>query len=202
MIKDIPDYYNNIDVILDQIWSFLEKGVSERDEDFRLPVVIINSETGVDGRIVVLRGAFKDKNILRFHTDYRSPKIDSLKKNNKIYFVFYSKKRKIQIRAEGIAVIHKDNEITKLAWKNTQMMSRKCYLSSQAPGDLINESASDLSREMGGSLPTIEQSEIGYKNFCVVESKIKSFEWLYLASQGHRRAKFMLDENKSTWLVP
>jgi len=202
VINDIPDYYNNIDVILNNIWSFLEKGVNERDEDFRLPIVIINSETGADGRIVVLRGAFKDKNILRFHTDYRSPKIDSLKKNNKIYFVFYSKKRKIQIRAEGIAVIHKDNEITKLAWKNTQMMSRKCYLSSQAPGDLINESASDLSREMGGSLPTIEQSEIGYKNFCVVESKIKSFEWLYLASQGHRRAKFMLDENKSTWLVP
>jgi 3-hydroxyisobutyrate dehydrogenase len=55
---------------------------------------------------------------------------------------------------------------------------------------------------LGGTLPSLEQSEIGYKNFCVVESKIKSFEWLYLASQGHRRAKFILDENKSTWLVP
>jgi len=82
------------------------------------------------------------------------------------------------------------------------MMSRKCYLSPQAPGDLINESASDLSKDMGGNLPSLEQSEVGYKNFCVVESKIKSFEWLYLASQGHRRAKFLIDENKSTWLVP
>ena len=202
MINDIPDYYNNIDLILDEIWTLLQKGVSERGEDFRLPVVIVNSEEGADGRIVVLRGAFKDKNILRFHTDYRSPKIDYLKKNKKIYFVFYSKRRKIQVRAEGIVTIHKDNEITKQAWTKTQMMSRKCYLSPQAPGDLINESASNLSKDMGGALPTLEQSETGYKNFCVVESKIKSFEWLYLASQGHRRAKFMLDENKCTWLVP
>ena len=201
-MNNIPNYYNNINLILDEIWSLLQRGVVDRNEDFRLPVVIVSSTDSAEGRIVVLRGAFKDKNILRFHTDYRSPKINYLKKNKKIYFVFYSKKRKIQVRAEGTVIIHIDNEITKQAWTKTQMMSRKCYLSPQAPGDLINESASDLSKDMGGTLPTLEQSEIGYKNFCVVESKIKSFEWLYLASQGHRRAKFMLDENKRTWLVP
>jgi 3-hydroxyisobutyrate dehydrogenase len=201
-VNNIPSYYNNIDLILDEIWSLLQRGVADRNEDFRLPVVIVSSTDSAEGRIVVLRGAFKDKNILRFHTDFRSSKIKSLKENKKIYFVFYNKKRKIQVRAEGVAIVHKDNEITKEAWTKTQMMSRKCYLSPQAPGDFINDSASDLSKDMGNEIPTYEQSEMGYKNFCVIESKIKSFEWLYLASQGHRRAKFMLDENKSTWLVP
>ena len=201
-MNNIPNYYNNIDLILDEIWSLLQRGVADRNEDFRLPVVIVSATDSTEGRIVVLRGAFKDKNILRFHTDFRSSKIKSLKENKKIYFVFYNKKRKIQVRAEGVAIVHKDNEITKEAWTKTQMMSRKCYLSPQAPGDFINESASDLSKDMGNEIPTYEQSEMGYKNFCVIESKIKSFEWLYLASQGHRRAKFMLDENKSTWLVP
>ena len=201
-MNNIPNYYNNIDLILDEIWSLLQRGVADRNEDFRLPVVIVSSTDSAEGRVVVLRGAFKDKNILRFHTDFRSSKIKSLKENKKIYFVFYNKKRKIQVRAEGIAIVHKDNEITKEAWTKTQMMSRKCYLSPQAPGDFINDSASDLSKDMGNEIPTYEQSEMGYKNFCVIESKIKSFEWLYLASQGHRRAKFMLDENKSTWLVP
>jgi len=201
-VNNIPNYYNNIDLILDEIWSLLQRGVADRNEDFRLPVVIVSSTDSAEGRVVVLRGAFKDKNILRFHTDFRSSKIKSLKENKKIYFVFYNKKRKIQVRAEGVAIVHKDNEITKEAWTKTQMMSRKCYLSPQAPGDFINDSASDLSKDMGNEIPTYEQSEIGYKNFCVIESKIKSFEWLYLASQGHRRAKFMLDENKSTWLVP
>jgi 3-hydroxyisobutyrate dehydrogenase len=201
-VNNIPNYYNNIDLILDEIWSLLQRGVVDRNEDFRLPVVIVSSNDSAEGRVVVLRGAFKDKNILRFHTDFRSSKIKSLKENKKIYFVFYNKKRKIQVRAEGIATVHKDNELTKEAWTKTQMMSRKCYLSPQAPGDFINDSASDLSKDMGNEIPTYEQSEMGYKNFCVIESKIKSFEWLYLASQGHRRAKFMLDENKSTWLVP
>jgi 3-hydroxyisobutyrate dehydrogenase len=201
-VNNIPNYYNNIDLILDEIWSLLQRGVADRNEDFRLPVVIVSATDSAEGRIVVLRGAFKDKNILRFHTDFRSSKIKSLKENKKIYFVFYNKKRKIQVRAEGVAIVHKDNEITKEAWTKTQMMSRKCYLSPQAPGDFINDSASDLSKDMGNEIPTFEQSEMGYKNFCVIESKIKSFEWLYLASQGHRRAKFMLDENKSTWLVP
>ena len=201
-MNNIPNYYNNIDLILDEIWSLLQRGVADRNEDFRLPVVIVSATDSAEGRIVVLRGAFKEKNILRFHTDFRSSKIKSLKENKKIYFVFYNKKRKIQVRAEGIAIVHKDNEITKEAWTKTQMMSRKCYLSPQAPGDFINDSASDLSKDMGNEIPTYEQSETGYKNFCVIESKIKSFEWLYLASQGHRRAKFMLDENKSTWLVP
>ena len=201
-MNNIPNHYNNIDLILDEIWSLLQRGVADRNEDFRLPVVIVSSTDSAEGRIVVLRGAFKDKNILRFHTDFRSSKIKSLRENKKIYFVFYNKKRKIQVRAEGVAIVHKDNEITKEAWTKTQMMSRKCYLSPQAPGDFINDSASDLSKDMGNEIPTYEQSEMGYKNFCVIESKIKSFEWLYLASQGHRRAKFMIDENKSTWLVP
>ena len=34
------------------------------------------------------------------------------------------------------------------------------------------------------------------------QSKIKSIEWLYLAAKGHRRAKFDLENNKDTWLIP
>ena len=79
MINYITDYNNNIDLILDEIWTLLQKGVSERDEDFRLPVVIVSSTDSAEGRVVVLRGAFKEKNILRFHTDFRSSKIKSLK---------------------------------------------------------------------------------------------------------------------------
>ena len=49
---------------------------------------------------------------------------------------------------------------------------------------------------------TKEESEAGYKNFCVIRCKIKSIEWLYLAAKGHRRALFDLENNKKNWLVP
>ena len=56
----------------------------------------------------------------------------------------------------------------------------------------------------------MEESEKGYENFTVIQCKIKSFEWLYLAAKGHRRAKFEFANNlgsettfiKKTWLVP
>ena len=49
---------------------------------------------------------------------------------------------------------------------------------------------------------TKEESEAGYKNFCVIRCKVKSIEWLYLAAKGHRRALIDLQNNKKNWLVP
>ena len=51
---------------------------------------------------------------------------------------------------------------------------------------------------------TLEESEIGYENFCVIETFIKSIEWLYLAAKGHRRAYFSLKNNslEKKWLIP
>ena len=49
---------------------------------------------------------------------------------------------------------------------------------------------------------TIEQSELGYKNFTVIQCKIKTIEWLYLAAKGHRRARFDLKNDEILWLVP
>ena len=64
MKEKIPDYYNNKDLIFDEIWTLLSRGVVDRSEDFRLPVVIVNKNSKSDGRVVVLRGAFKEKKIL------------------------------------------------------------------------------------------------------------------------------------------
>ena len=44
----------------------------------------------------------------------------------------------------------------------------------------------------------MEQSEEGYKNFTVIQCKIKTIEWLYLANRGHRRARFELDNFEFT----
>ena len=49
---------------------------------------------------------------------------------------------------------------------------------------------------------TMEQSEEGYKNFTVIQCKIKSVEWLYLAAKGHRRAKFDIENKQVSWMVP
>ena len=117
--------------------------------------------------------------------------------------LFYDKEEKIQVRAKVECTINHENEITKQSWLKTGHMSRKCYLVDNGPGTESPTPTSGLKPELGSFEFTMEQSEEGYKNFTVIQCKIKSFEWLYLAAKGHRRARFEFsDYTKRYWLVP
>ena len=65
-----------------------------------------------------------------------------------------------------------------------------------------DEPTSGLKPEKDNFDYTMEESEKGYENFTVIQCKVKSFEWLYLAAKGHRRARFDLENDKRVWLVP
>ena len=51
---------------------------------------------------------------------------------------------------------------------------------------------------------SLEESESGYKNFCLIESFITSIDWLYIVPKGHRRARFVLTNNsvEKKWIIP
>ena len=91
------------------------------------------------------------------------------------------------------AINHK-NEITKKSWLKTSHISKKCYLIDNGPGTESPTPTSGLQSKFDNFKFTIKQSEEGYKTFTVVQCKIKSIEWLFLAAHGHRRAKFEFSE--------
>ena len=76
-----PAYYENLEEIQKKFWSMLDDAVINRSSPFRIPVFICADQNDIDGRIVVLRKSDKKKNVLQFHTDLRSPKVNILKKN-------------------------------------------------------------------------------------------------------------------------
>ena len=197
-----PAYYDNLEEIQTKYWSMIEDAVTNRASSFRIPVFICSHQDEVEGRIVVLRKSDKKNNLLQFHTDLRSPKIEILKKNNKASLLFYDKEEKIQLRVKAICEINNQNSITEESWKKTQHISRRCYLTDSAPGTISNKPTSGMISQLENFDYTIKQSEDGYKNFTVIKCKIKSVEWLYLAAKGHRRAKFDFENNKEMWLVP
>ena len=197
-----PAYYENFKEIKKKIWSMLNNGVTDRSSQFRLPIFICGGQNDFDGRIVVLRKSDETNNLLQFHSDIRSDKIEKLKNNKNAVMLFYDKKEKIQLRIKVECTVHNNNETTKESWSKTGHISRKCYLVDNGPGTISPSPTSGLKPEFDNFEFTLEQSEEGYKNFTVIQCKIKSFEWLYLAAQGHRRAKFELDNNKEYWLVP
>ena len=197
-----PAYYENLDEIQNKYWSMLDDAVTNRGSLFRIPVFICAHQDEVDGRIVVLRKSDRTNNLLQFHTDLRSPKVDILKRNKNASLVFYDKEEKIQLRVKVECEVNNQNSTTEESWKKTQHISRKCYLVDNGPGTESDVPTSGLKPELDNFDYTKEQSEEGYKNFTVIQCKIKSIEWLYLAAKGHRRAKFDLESNKDTWLVP
>jgi len=197
-----PAYYENLEEIKKKIWSMLDDAVTNRSSQFRIPVFICGNQKDFDGRIVVLRKSDQSNNLVQFHSDIRSDKIPKLKSNKSASMLFYDKEEKIQVRLKVECTINHSNEITKESWKKTGHISRKCYLVDNGPGTESSTPTSGLKPELDNFEFTMEQSEEGYKNFTVIQCKIKTIEWLYLAAKGHRRARFELDNNKEYWLVP
>ncbi len=197
-----PAYYEDFKEIKKKIWSMLDDAVTNRSSQFRIPVFICGDQKDFDGRIVVLRKSDQTNNLVQFHSDIRSDKIIKLKNNKNASMLFYDKEEKIQVRLKVECIINHNNEITKESWKKTGHISRKCYLVDNGPGTESSIPTSGLKPELDNFEFTMEQSEQGYKNFTVIQCKIKTIEWLYLAAKGHRRARFELDNNKEYWLVP
>ena len=197
-----PAYYENLKEIQNKYWSMLDDAVTNRASPFRIPVFMCAHQDEIDGRIVVLRKSDREKNILQFHTDLRSPKVYILKKNNKASLLFYDKEEKIQLRVKVDCEINNQNSTTEESWKKTQHISRRCYLTDSPPGTTSENPTSGMISKLEDFDYTMEQSEEGYKNFTVIKCDIKSIEWLYLAAKGHRRAKFDIKANKNAWLVP
>jgi len=196
-------YYENSSEIEKKIWSLLTNAVKDRSSEFRTPVFICGNDQDLDGRVVVLRKVDQKNNIIQYHSDIRSSKIEKIKKNPNCSILFYGKEEKIQLRIKVICEVNYNNEISKESWKNTGHISRKCYLVTNGPGTISDKPTSGLDNKFDNFSFTKEESEVGYKNFCVIRCKIKSIEWLYLAAKGHRRALIDLRNSKNfTWLVP
>ena len=84
------------------------------------------------------------------------------------------------------------------------MSSRKCYLSKKAPSSNTNLPEDGIADSLTGIDPDKEESELGFKNFAVISNKIKSIDWLYLSSLGHKRLRIEINEKKTKyqWLIP
>jgi len=199
-----PNYYNDLNKTYLKIWDLLENGLVNRDAQFHIPVFITGDQNKFDGRIIVLRGINQKEKKIWFHSDIRSKKVKVLKSNSQASFLFYDKIEKIQLRIFGSTKINYKNEISKKSWKKTAHMSRQCYLGNNAPGTEAIGPTSGLTNDIDNLKYSLEESEIGYENFCVIETFVESIEWLYLAAKGHRRAFFNLKNTivEKKWITP
>ena len=136
-----------------------------------------------------------NKRIMRFHTDYRAPKIKQFANKSIATVVGYDPNIKVQIKLHGKINVHQNNDISQKAWEASTNRSRKCYSVRGGSSKLIqNPNEYDIKEY---------DAEDGYKNFSVLIFSFDSLEFLYLKRSGHRRAIHSWDDDLvSSWLVP
>ena len=193
--EKLPDSYSHIDETLDSAKLILSEAVSNTQTLFHTPVVSTMNEKKIVSRVMVLREFNFDKKILRFHTDNRAAKIDNLTKNPSSTVIGYDADLKIQIKMQGHAKVHIDDQVAKIAWNESTPRSKKCYS--------VKGGSSKKIENPGDYDITNFEVEDGYQNFAVIIFNFLSLEFLYLKSSGHRRALHdWYDDYSSTWLVP
>ena len=206
MVKSntLPDHYNDIDKIYDEIWSRLKIGKKDRNSEFHQCYIASFGSDFPSVRTVVLRHVNNEETSIGFHTDIRSNKINEIKDNSNVTVLLYDHTNKIQIKLNGIVEINHKNSNTKAIWTNVRDFSKKCYLVKSAPGTISNKPTSGYPEKFDEALPTNEELELGYDNFSYINIKIKAIEWLYLHQNGHRRAKFIINNDNiiKQWIAP
>ena len=194
-LLDIPDSYSTLEETLQVADSILSDAVDNSKTLFHTLVVSSFDGSKISSRVMVLREFDINKRIMRFHTDYRAPKIKQFSNKSIATVVGYDPNIKVQIKLHGKINVHQNNDISQKAWEASTNRSRKCYSVKGGSSKLIeNPNEYDIKEY---------DAEDGYKNFSVLIFSFDSLEFLYLKRSGHRRAIHSWDDDLvSNWLVP
>lgn len=174
----------------EQLKTELFNGVNKKGHPFRYFTLATLNNGRPKQRTVVLRKISKDLKFT-FYTDCRSPKIEQIKGNENVNLLFYHPKKRIQITIEGKATLITNSEITNTYWHGIPTHARKDYATSKAPGSSIDNT---------DAISYLEEEH----NFCIVEIKAESIDFLKLQQPIHQRILFTkTDENwLGEFLVP
>jgi pyridoxamine 5'-phosphate oxidase len=172
----------------------LVRATVDRHHEWRTPTLATVTEDAgelrADARTVVLREAAPGR--LTFFTDARSPKVAQICARPQGTLVFWSRKLSWQLRVACALSVATEGERVRAAFAGiAASASAKDYFGAFAPGEAI---ASPVATAASGASPW----------FALVDATITSMDWLELARDGHRRARFWPGEKggRATWLAP
>lgn len=200
----MEQFYNDLDGSLDAAQRLISNGAANRKSAAHCPVVATIDAMGKPAqRIMILRHVDWTSRTLRFHTDARATKVDEAH-NAPISALFYDPDAKIQLRLCGQSRIERNGTLVDAAWDQATLFARRCYMAERAPGAVTDMPTSGLPEAMEGKQPTAAEITPSRGNFAVLLMEFDRIEWLYLANQGHRRARWRCieEEWQGCWLIP
>jgi general stress protein 26 len=182
-----------IDEVFKKIWEYLKIGLKDRDSDYHTFSFASSHKNIVKNRTVVLRDYNEVNKTISFHTNNLTEKVLDINNNKNVEALFYNKKEKIQIRISGLATVNKQDDLCEKKWLEMSDQSKECYFQNINPGKSITNP---------NLVTSIIQNEVS-KYFTIITIHINKIDWLYLSSKGHKRIKFISQDNfKGEWIAP
>ena len=187
---------NNLEEIDAQIWELLVQSSNSANTPFHQGNVATINNNIPEQRTVILRSVDASQKILSFNTDIRSLKIEQLKINNSVSWLFYDKTLKVQLRMYARAIIHRNDAVAELAWEKSRLSSKMCYTTQQKSGSFID---SPELIEVNRTDVKVELLDFARGNFAVVETQVYAIDFVFLNRNGNKRAYFDYESNRFQW---
>ena len=191
--------------ILKKVWNHIDLGTIDSKHPFHTPVFGTIDDSGLPSlRVVVLRRFWRKPASLAFHTHQGSPKVEQVKSNPNVSWLFYHAKEKLQVRIKGLAEVRTEDDLTQEQWDATGVFGRRCYIG-KAPTQVSKKPTHGMPEDIARQNPNKEESEVGRTNFAVIHSTINSIDCLELDVHGNRRSLFVWNEDgelETKWLTP
>lgn len=186
-----PDH--SLTEIRQRVIAELLKGSAQKKHPFQNVVLSTIENSRPASRWVVFRKLTDHESFLVF-TDSRSDKVVQLEKNPNCALLFFHNRQGLQVRINGKAVIHHQDDLTKKYWPGIQGSSAKNYTTKLPPGTEI------ASKEEGYNW----ENDSDGRHFAILEIIPHEMEVLQLYRDGHIRAGFTKKNGdwKGTFLVP
>ncbi len=195
----------SLDQILKESWAALVAGAQSAKSDYHLATIATADDDGLpEARTVVLRRAKPSARLLAFHTDARAPKVAQIRARPDIAWHFYSREDRVQLRLRSIATVHAGDDAAREAFEGSRLSSRRCYLAPHPPGSPADGPSGNLPTWVEDRVPEETEAAPGFANFALITAQVTELDWLWLASKGHRRARFRWEGDRcaSTWVHP
>jgi len=196
--------WDTLDGVLRGAWAMLKRGVDRFNDPCHWPVLGTTGGDGSSLRTVILRHFVLPERVLICYTDARATKVRDIMGSDRVSWLFYHPKKRIQLRMSGHATLHGDDQVAEEYWSGTRVTNRVNYASTRPPGEPVDRPSSGLPDFLRDKAPTLLESERGRENFMAIVSQIESLDWLILHPLGNRRARFDwgTDGMKATWVIP
>jgi pyridoxine/pyridoxamine 5'-phosphate oxidase len=196
--------YSDTTALLSTVWQQLGRAVHDSKHPFRTPgLATVDSEGLPHVRKIVLRAADSEAGTLRFYSDSRTRKIESLAHTEELAWLFWDQRKKLQVRARGRGVLLAAAEADRL-WTALAKPQRKDYAALSAPGTRTN--AADTGLPADWETKPAEATEYARAYFRAVDCILTELDVLQLAREGHQRAHFFRagpDQDwQGSWVIP